>query len=253
MHDLRVATRRLLAHLDLLNVLLDDSAVAKSRRILKKRLKSFAELRDRQVQLETVSAQIRTFPEMRPLQAALEKSERRSVTAAAKALARDRNDKLRKQLNGVTSRLAMAFDLPGANRRHEAAIKQAMQARLQQAAQREHDAGQNPAGIHRTRVALKKYRYLVEALRPILRRFDRTRLQRLVDFQNVTGDIHDIAVLLARIESMVAKGKLEAWRTHRFRETLIRRRAALLHSYGQLTGELFAKRAEALQFELLRA
>ena len=252
-HDLRVATRRLLAHLDLLRVLFDDSAVTKARRILKERLGSFAELRDGQVQLEIVNAQLRTFPEMRPLQAALEKNERRSIAAAAKAMGQDHNDKLRKHLAAVTSRLAASFEFPETNRRHEAAIRQAMQVRLQQAAERQRVAGQEADGIHRARVAMKKYRYLVEALQPILRRFDRARFERLVDFQNITGDIHDIAVLLARIESMVAKGKLEAWRTHRFRETLTRRRSTLLNNYGQLARELFAQRAAALQFELQRA
>ncbi|MBI3886430.1 MAG: CHAD domain-containing protein [Opitutae bacterium] len=252
-HDLRVATRRLLAHLDLLGVLLDEAAVTKARRLLKRRLAAFAALRDGQVQLELVGAQLRTFPELRPLQVALEKSERKSIAIAAQALGHDRNDKLRKQLAVVTSRLAAACALAGADRRHGAAIARAMADRLKQAAQRQSAAGQDPDAIHRTRVAMKKYRYLLEALRPLLRRVEGRRYERLVDFQNVTGDLHDIAVLLARIESMVAKEKLEAWRTHRFRETLVRRRATLLNSYGQLARELFAQRAAALQFELQRA
>lgn len=250
MHALRVATRRLLAHCDLLGVILKDEAVGKLRRTLRKRLKMLADLRDGQVQLAAVSAQNRAFPEMRPFQALLEKNEKREITAAAKALGHDRNEKLRKQLTVATSRLAAAMEPVGHARQHELAIQRALQARLQKAVQRQRVAGVEVAAIHRVRVALKKYRYLLEALRPVMRKVDAGRFQRLVEFQEVTGDIHDIAILLARIESLVSKKKLEAWRTHRFRETLTRRRAALMQAYGHLSHDLFAKRAAALQFAL---
>ena len=249
-HGLRVATRRLMAHLDLLAVILNAPAVGKARRILRKRLKSLAELRDGQVQLNMLTAKIRSFPEMRPLQLILEKSERRDMAAAAKELSKDRNEKLRKQLTVVTSRLAAALEFPEEGPRHRAAIKQALQARLHQAVQRQRVAGQEPAAIHRTRVSMKKYRYLIEAVRPMLPHFDEWRFRRLADFQEVTGELHDISVLLTLLGSMVAKKKLEVWRTHRFREILTRRRTALMVNYSQLTRELFARRAEALQFAL---
>lgn len=248
MHGLRVATRRLLAHCDLLGVILEDEAVGKVRRILRKRLKALASLRDGQVQLAAVTAQIRTFPEMRPVQGSLEKNEKREIAAAAKALSKERNEKLRKHLAVATSRLAAAMELAGQAPRHELAIRRTLQARLQQAVQLQRVAGLDVSAIHHTRVALKKYRYLLEALQPIMRKFAAARFQRLADFQEVTGDIHDIDLLLARIEALVTKKKLEAWRTHRFRETMTRRRAALLQAYGRLANDLFAKRAEALRF-----
>ena len=249
-HDLRVATRRLLAHLDLLRVLINHEALDKSRRILTARLGFFAELRDTQVQLDHVTRQIRAFPELQPLRDALEKSERRAIEAAADALAQDRNHKLRQHFTVVTSRLAVAVAEPGAGRRQALAIREALQSRFQQVVQRQQRAAAATDGIHRVRVAMKKYRYLLEALQPILRRFSPSRFQRLVTFQDVTGELHDIEVLLARLGAMVKKEKLDAWRTHRFRELLTRRHAALMVAYHSLAGELFADGAPALRFTL---
>ncbi len=249
-HDLRVATRRLLAHLDLLRVLINHEALDKSRRLLKARLGSFAELRDTQVQLDCVTRQIRAFPELQPLRDALEKSERRAIEAAADSLAQDRNHKLRQHLSVVTSRLAAAVAEPGAGHRQALAIREALQARFQQVVQRQQRAAAATDGIHRVRVTMKKYRYLLEALQPILRRFSPPRFQRLVNFQEVTGEIHDIDVLLARLGAMVKKEKLDAWRTHRFRELLTRHHAVLIVSYHSLAGELFADDARALRFTL---
>lgn len=249
-HDLRVATRRLLAHLDLLRVIIDHEALDKSRRLLKARLEALAELRDTQVQIVCVTRQIRAFPELQPLRDALEKSERHAIAAAADALAQDRNHKLRQHLTVVTSRLAAAVAEPGAGRRQALAIREALQSRCQQVVQRQQHAATATDGIHRVRVTMKKYRYLLEALQPILRRFSPSRFQRLVAFQDVTGEIHDIDVLLARFGAMVKKEKLDAWRTHRFRELLTRRHAALIVVYNSLASELLAEEAPALRFTL---
>ena len=49
-HDLRVATRRLISMLDLIKTIHSDARLTKMRRELRKRLKMFGELRDVQVQ-----------------------------------------------------------------------------------------------------------------------------------------------------------------------------------------------------------
>lgn len=249
-HDLRVATRRLLAHLDLLCLLISHESLDKARSILKQHLESFAELRDTQVQLSRVTQQLRVLPELRPLHAALEKFERRAIKVAADSLAKQHNGKLRQHMTVATSRLAATVAEPGADRWQSLAIRQALLGRLDQVSQRQKNAAAAPEGIHRTRVAMKKYRYLIEALRPILSRFPPSRFQQLVHFQDVTGEIHDIDVMFARLGTMVKKDKLDAWRTHRFRETLMRQQHALLGTYHKLAAELFTENARTLRFTL---
>src|SRR6185436_17907080 len=62
-HDLRIETRRVLAMLDLMRALHFQDSLKKTRRIFKKRLDTFDELRDTQVQLLLLKPLRRDFPE----------------------------------------------------------------------------------------------------------------------------------------------------------------------------------------------
>src|SRR5262245_44734250 len=63
-HDLRVATRRLLAVMDLLRILDPHPRVKKVRRVLKDQLDSLDELRDTQVMLVDISESMTEFPDL---------------------------------------------------------------------------------------------------------------------------------------------------------------------------------------------
>src|SRR4030095_12946341 len=67
-HDLRVATRRLLAVMDIIRLLDPQPRVQKVRRILKNQLDSLDDLRDTQVILVEVSESIMSFPDLKPFE-----------------------------------------------------------------------------------------------------------------------------------------------------------------------------------------
>src|SRR5271169_4629886 len=66
-HDLRVATRRLLAVLDLAGAVLPGEVSPRSRRALRRSLRSFSPLRDCHVRILALRALTRRFTVARPL------------------------------------------------------------------------------------------------------------------------------------------------------------------------------------------
>ena len=63
-HELRVATRRLLAQFILLSCVAPSTALEKARRILKRRLAALGDLRDAQVQRLFIEEKAASFPEL---------------------------------------------------------------------------------------------------------------------------------------------------------------------------------------------
>ena len=57
-----------------------------------------------------------------------------------------------------------------------------------------------PDSIHRTRVAFKEFRYMVEVIRPLLQGFPKSRLKRMRAYQSDMGKIQDSGVLLCSLK-----------------------------------------------------
>src|SRR5688572_2960842 len=85
-HDLRVASRRLLAVLDTMESLFDHSGIGDSRRRVKKLLQALSPLRDVQVQAAYVSKLISIYPQLDDFKANLEKKEQRAAKKMRKLL-----------------------------------------------------------------------------------------------------------------------------------------------------------------------
>jgi CHAD domain-containing protein len=83
-HDLRVATRRLLAALELIRALDPHPRIKKLCRRLKSQLDGFDTLRDVQVMLVDISKNIESLPELQLFQKYLQKREKRLLRAAEK-------------------------------------------------------------------------------------------------------------------------------------------------------------------------
>jgi CHAD domain-containing protein len=56
-----------------------------------------------------------------------------------------------------------------------------------------------PATIHRFRIAFKKFRYMIEAIYPILQNPPANDLKKLQDYQAAMGDIQDMEVALQQL------------------------------------------------------
>jgi CHAD domain-containing protein len=201
-HDLRVSIRRLLATIDMVGTLLPDDGFRKSRRLLRKHLKSFNRLRDTHIQILALRALAREFPPVRPLGADLRRRETKLVRDARQTIASIRPEPLERSLADAAVRLGGLRLLPAFE---EVATATAIGA-LGGAFVRAFDLRQrinpaDPASIHRLRVAFKKCRYMLEVLAPLLPGADRRFLKLLNDYQTRMGEIQDLQVVTACVTS----------------------------------------------------
>ena len=229
-HASRVETRRLLSLVELLNVFIGQSHLKKVRRLLKRQLDAVDPLRDTQVQLLLLGKQARHFPEVRSLREALQKREARALKAATRRIKRIKIRSLEKIFRRLGRRLSHVRREPARSRRHRVAVMNAVQEAFARtlALQRAMDPGAAET-IHRTRIAFKKFRYMVEALQPLFPEITRARLAAMQDFQSMLGAVQDTEVFLGRLDKHARGREARARELARFRRWL------LVRHTGQIT------------------
>jgi CHAD domain-containing protein len=204
-HDVRVATRRLLAVMDFARQLDPQPPMQKIRRILKDQVDALDDLRDTQVMLVEVSESMAEFPQLKPFEKYLLSSEkkllrktRKDVEAFKLSDLKKRIDKIRLELqeNSIddewTARLLSALDQAYA--RASEAFGQIEAAR--------------PASIHRFRVRFKKFRYMMEVVVPALKNYPEAYLEKMHDYQSRMGDVQDAVVLLNALSEYTEETEL---------------------------------------------
>ncbi|HEY9527917.1 MAG TPA: CHAD domain-containing protein, partial [Anaerolineales bacterium] len=191
-HDLRVASRRMLAFIRLMNSISPRPRLQKLNRYFKDQLDEFDELRDTQVILAEISETLRELPQLQEFQDHLQSGEKRLLKS------------LRKKLKVID-----LFDVSKRIRRLRESLKTDSSSNLVlQTFQAVDDAflitkrrrdWVNPAqatSIHRVRIAFKTFRYTVEVTHPLLRDFPAENLKRMHDYQSLMGEIQDMEVIL---------------------------------------------------------
>ena len=212
-HDLRVATRRILAFIELLNSISPRPRYQKMRRAFKDQLDEFDEVRDTQVILAEISETIQELPQLLVFQ--------RHLQDAEEKLLRDLRKKIKK---------FEASELDKRIRKTEADIKEEVNDDLEsQAMQAVDDAyllthqrlgwvdSSRAATIHRVRIAFKSFRYMVEIVHPLLPDFPTENLKRMDRYQSLMGEIQDVEVFiqtLADFSEDVSIQDLEAVRRY---------------------------------------
>jgi CHAD domain-containing protein len=91
------------------------------------------------------------------------------------------------------------------------------------------ERGMDPSSaqtIHRTRVAFKKFRYMVEALQPLLTGITPTLIAAMHDYQSMMGDVQDTDEFLKRVDKYARGDAKRARELARFRHWLLRRRTS---------------------------
>lgn len=238
-HNLRVETRRLLSTLDLLRVFLDSRALRRARSAFKERLNLFGKLRDTQVHLLYVHPTLSAYPEARSLLAALEQQETRFVKQAGKRVRKLRLGKLARVMDTIDAGLRRSLREPGAHTRHAAALRHAVdQAFRKTSALRTQIDPDHSETIHRTRVAFKKFRYMVECLQPLLPGIPDPQIDRMHDYQTRMGEIQDMETLLACVDKLVNNGRVPLTDVTGLRAETERRRRALIERYLASADEL---------------
>ena len=231
-HELRVATRRLLAQFTLLACVVPGAALERARRTLKRRLAVLGELRDTQVQLAFINQKAASFPELVLLHSWLERRERRLIKCAAGKVKRFKTRKLQRWVSTLSAVLTTNTRGARAQGRLAAIVLRATARAFSEAVERRQaiDLG-NLRTIHQTRVAFKRFRYMVEALSPALTGLSRGQLRTLAYYQRKMGIIQDLEVVQACVERYTGENKRSKDLLGPFCHHLRQRRARALHSF----------------------
>jgi CHAD domain-containing protein len=239
-HELRVATRRLLAQFVLLDCVTAGSPLEKARRVLKRRLTALSDLRDTQVQLLLIDHLIAAYPELAVLRAWIQRHERRLVESAADNVSRCKTRKLEKWVSAMADELTANAHTSRAQERLASAVLQAAARSFAEAVQRRQaiDLAEMRT-VHQTRVAFKRFRYMVESLSPALTSLSKRQLRTLAYYQRKMGIIQDLEVMqrcLARFlhEHSKAEPALRPFSHH-----LRQRRSRALRSFLKTADRLF--------------
>jgi CHAD domain-containing protein len=199
-HDLRVATRRLVACLDLARALDPHPRLQKMRRALKDQIDELDNLRDYQVMLAELAEAAESHPELTPLHDHLFASEQRLLRKARKQIKGLKLPTLKKRFEKIRASLEERLARPEAETELLQAVDQAYETATKRYVQI--DAA-HPASIHRLRLAFKKFRYRVEIIHPALPDFPADLLKRMHDYQSLMGEVQDAASFLNLLEETV--------------------------------------------------
>jgi CHAD domain-containing protein len=232
-HRLRVQTRRLMSRLALIDEILPRRRGPKAAcRTLKQRLAVLGEIRDTHVQSQFVESKRQRFPGSEPLGRYLRERERELTKSTFKRVKRFGTSKLGRRLDDLRR------ELGGKNKPRQrpaalaSAVWQATERSFEEVLRRRAAIDiSDSKTIHRTRIAFKRFRYMlecspVETLRP-----NRGQLARMAAYQRKMGNIQDTEVLLGVVHEFEGEHKGARRDLAAFTEYLERRRARLLHVY----------------------
>ena len=237
-HESRVETRRLLSLVDLLGAFLPAGRLRKVERALKRHLDTFDELRDSQVQLAELRGLAKQFPAARLFRSYLSKRETRLADTTRRQIRRVKARRLAGLLADCRGKVEAALgNCPPAEtaRLLAASVDRAFKRtwRLQRR--------MNPRDtttIHRTRVAFKKFRYMLETLSDFSPCVTSELLGELHDYQTMMGRIQDSEVLLQAWDRFRSKQRLEPANMRPFQLELVRRRRELIRNYLKVAARL---------------
>lgn len=191
-HDIRIATRRLLSLIRLLNSVSPRPRLRKLNRAFKDQLDEFDDLRDAQVMLAEFSESAQELPQLQTLQEHLQ-------TVEADLLKRLRKKIKKFDLDEISRRMKKTRESIESNSQDDLLpqILQAVDDSFLLARQRYGciDPSQ-PATIHRVRIAFKSFRYMVEIVHPLLDDFPIENIKRMNDYQSSMGEIQDAEVIM---------------------------------------------------------
>jgi CHAD domain-containing protein len=220
-HELRVAIRRLSAALELASAL-GHELRPRSRRMLRKLMALLSPLRDAQVQVQAVASVARSDATRRVLDQlrARQKTLRRATRRRLRAL---ELTPLRKDVS--SSLKALQHETPGGEAVTQVVIGELARRHVELERKRQLVATDDARALHRSRLALKGYRYLLEILAPLLPAHAESLRTSTAELQDRLGEAHDRHVLFERVRELSpdAPRKLEpelrAWQAELARES----------------------------------
>jgi len=230
-HRSRVETRRLISLFGLLQGFAPVKELRKARRLLKRHHALTRDFRDAQVGLKNVKDLASALPETAAFAGWLRKRRNRLGTRARAALRRYGGKRLARLMESIEAglRAKAASFAP-----HRAAIR--LRRNLDRAFERviERDRRVDPADattIHRTRVALKRFAYMTEAVSPLFRGLHAGTQGAMKELMAAMGMIQDNEVLLAALERFEGKKKKRGRSVATLRAEIVRRQSEMIAGY----------------------
>jgi CHAD domain-containing protein len=213
-HDLRIAARRMLALLQLVNSISPRPRLQKLSRTFKDQLDQFDDLRDTQVMLAEISESMQELPQLQKLQLRLQADENTLLGILRKKIKSvdlsETAHRLRKTRGSIESE--SSSKLPDQ-------ILQAVDDAYLLTRQRQEwiDPAQ-PATIHRVRLAFKPVRYMIEIIHPLLKNFPAENLERMNTHQSLMGEIQDIEVIMQTLADLSPPASFDPGPVRRYYE-----------------------------------
>lgn len=236
-HNSRVAARRLLATIELLDSFLRPEIVKKARLIIKEHLDIFNDLRDAQVQLVAVNSLQATFPAARAFCEWLQKREARFGKQTCACVKRSKTKPLAKLIAASEDAFEKQLKKRSADAAAKLLLRSAYKAFVHTMQFKQRIRIDRPKSIHRTRVAFKRFRYMVDLLADYLPA-DEKMLAEMQHYQTMMGDIQDAEVLLQSFDKFVRKKDIRPEAAIQLREELLRRREWLIKVYMDAAAQL---------------
>jgi CHAD domain-containing protein len=192
------------------------------------------------VQLLAVDEMLPSFPELQGFYDQLVKREQKLVEGLRAQVKGVKTRKVAKALRTTAKQLRALLATPAMQQEKRAAAIHAVDVAFNTVVKRRHAIeAADTATIHRMRVAFKKFRYMVEALAPVLEYVTANRLKAMNAFQDSMGHIQDIEVLLTSVQAFWQKQQTpEAARSRAYQE-LLHRRASLIEAFLNVADTLF--------------
>jgi CHAD domain-containing protein len=239
-HDVRVATRRLMSTLMMIELLLPDRRVARVRRRLKRLFDALSPLRDTQVQLLALESKAVQYPELETLLTVLKLRERIAMAAATRRIQKTETAPTGRLLGALKQSLREHYAAPAMRRIGMEVLLGTAASRFMTAQMFAEQARKGtPHAIHRARIAFKKFRYTREALLPLVPATSKNELKAMDEYQTRMGNVQDAEVLsgvlrhFERTRPLASRRKLAP-----FRRELAALKKELIATYKQRAAEL---------------
>ena len=237
-HESRVEARRLIAGAELLGNFSGGACLEKVEAPLKEHLDAFDDLRDTQVQLASVGKLLHEFPDGCAFHGYLEKREERFARKTRKRIGRFATRKLEKDVAAFRKGVEKSLAKASAEEATAGLLRAVNRAFLRTRSLRDAIDPNDTKSIHRTRVAFKKFRYMVESLAKYLPDVTEDYLEEMRHYQTMMGEIQDAEVLLEAFDRYRARKGMDATVAKPLRAEMVRRKRWLIRVYLDAADQL---------------
>jgi CHAD domain-containing protein len=212
-HDIRVATRRTIAVLELAAAVThdkaDDDEAIRSIRHFKKTLRRFGPLRDLQVHILKTTRLGKAKSILR-FHDVLKATEADEILLVQRWMREHMRKALRQSVKEADRQFKIAqakMSARAIRRTIERAVRLKFDILMvaQEGYRRSSSVADSAAELHKLRLKVKQFRYVAEAVLPVAGLFTAAQIEEMRALQGIMGEIHDLEIL--RVE-------LKAWSNH---------------------------------------